>query len=75
MLDGHKEQMFGKPHQVRNPGEEQLHIQLQGLLHICSEREGSPQCCTLQQEIQVQKKPEGKKPSYVRPHLSKMKFD
>ncbi|CAL8398046.1 unnamed protein product [Boreogadus saida] len=54
MLDGHKEQMFGKPHQVRNPGEEQLHIQLQGLLHLCSEREGSPQCCTLQQEIQVQ---------------------
>jgi hypothetical protein len=31
-----------------------LHIQLQGLLHLCSEREGSPQCCTLQQEIQVQ---------------------
>lgn len=54
MLDGHKEQMFGKPHQVRNPGEEQLHIQLQGLLHYCSEREDSPQCCTLQQEIQVQ---------------------
>ncbi len=54
MLDGHKEQMFGKPHQVRNPGEEQLHIQLQGLLHLCSEREGSPQCCTIQQEIQVQ---------------------
>lgn len=54
MLDGHKEQMFGKPHQVRNPGEEQLHIQLQGLLHLCSEREGSPQCCTFQQEIQVQ---------------------